>query len=231
METWQDDSDFDEHPLDEVKRESNGYVLVRDGWHLGIEYPGFEPKAGQMARYFPAGIGRPVRGVVIDGRVAYYRTKAEEDKRHDEWVAAQRRQREREFEENRAARDAQFDALPPDFQARIQRFRDGNPDFRIEHEPYEMFCCEQAVVIAKALKTLDAVRDFAKLDWKEQKRLVPAIDDGHSGNTFSMAVRLAGWYLSKPENVVKEHGALTPLVGCKDYGCTHESDDVGEVTR
>lgn len=39
---------------------------------------------------------------------------------------------------------------------------------------------------------------------------------------IGLALRLAYWYLTKRENVVREHGALVPLVGCEAYGCTHE---------
>lgn len=45
------------------------------------------------------------------------------------------------------------------------------------------------------------------------------ISEGHSGNTFGMACRLAYLYLTEPENVIKLHGALAPLVGSKEYGC------------
>lgn len=46
-------------------------------------------------------------------------------------------------------------------------------------------------------------------------------DDGHSGNTFGCAARLAYHYLTEQENIVREHGALVPLVGCEKYGCPH----------
>lgn len=58
-------------------------------------------------------------------------------------------------------------------------------------------------------------------DYKRQQALIGS-DDGHSGNTFGMAMRLAWLYIEHPDFVAKEHGAMVPLVGCKDYGCTHE---------
>lgn len=54
-----------------------------------------------------------------------------------------------------------------------------------------------------------------------EREIVPALSDGHSGNSHGMMLRLAWWYLTKPENVAREHGALVPLVGCDSYGCTH----------
>ncbi len=81
-----------------------------------------------------------------------------------------------------------------------------------------MFCCEQAIIIAKSCKTPDAVAKFQKLDWKEQKEMVKKLDDGHSGNTFGASCALAYWYLQQPENVVKMRGSLATLVGSKEYG-------------
>lgn len=59
-----------------------------------------------------------------------------------------------------------------------------------------MFCCEQAVVIADALKTPDAIDAWRALPWDEQVKAVP-IDDGHSGNTFGFACALAKAYLAE----------------------------------
>lgn len=78
--TWETDSQYETVQLAEVRREGKSYALKRaDGWTLGINDPGFEPKAGQSARFYGPGIGQPVRGVVIDGRVCYYRTPDEEE--------------------------------------------------------------------------------------------------------------------------------------------------------
>jgi hypothetical protein len=48
---------------------------------------------------------------------------------------------------------------------------------------------------------------------------VPGFDDDHSGNTFGCSVKLALLSLEQPEGVVLIHGALSPLVGSKEYGC------------
>lgn len=60
---------------------------------------------------------------------------------------------------------------------------------------YNLFCCEQGVEIATALETKERIVEFHKMDWEEQKELVPNLSDGHSGNTFSMSCRLAISYL------------------------------------
>jgi hypothetical protein len=60
---------------------------------------------------------------------------------------------------------------------------------------YNLFAMEQAIVIAEALQTKEAIIEFKDKGWDEQKKLVPGLDDGHSGNTFGMALRFAIAYL------------------------------------
>ena len=62
---------------------------------------------------------------------------------------------------------------------------------------YNRFCCEQGILIAESLKTKDKIIEFHKMDWDNQKKLVPGLDDGHSGNTFSSACKLAIAYLPR----------------------------------
>ena len=65
---------------------------------------------------------------------------------------------------------------------------------------YNSFCCDQGITIAESLRTKDKIIEFHKMDWNEQKKLVPGLDDGHSVNinfTFSMACRLAIAYLPR----------------------------------
>lgn len=61
------------------------------------------------------------------------------------------------------------------------------------------------------------------LDYKHQKEVM-GINDDHSGNTLEMALKLARALLTNPEFATRMHGALTPLVGCEAYGCTHERE-------
>lgn len=60
---------------------------------------------------------------------------------------------------------------------------------------YNIFCCEQAVVIAESLKTKEKILKFFKLDYDIQKEMVPLLSDDHSGNTFGMSCKLAISYL------------------------------------
>lgn len=75
-----DDTEFEEIALKSVKKSSDGYELHReDGWSMFIENPGFEPMAGEKARFYGRGIGYVVRGVTISGRVAFYRSPEEQE--------------------------------------------------------------------------------------------------------------------------------------------------------
>lgn len=59
---------------------------------------------------------------------------------------------------------------------------------------YNTFCCEEAIKIADSLRSSEEIKKFYDLPFDEQKRLTN-IDDGHSGNTFSMSCKLAIAYL------------------------------------
>lgn len=222
-----DDTQYKDHVLEDVRDEGDAWTFVVDGsLCLSVtKVEGIEPKKGQTVRYYGRGFGHTVRGVFVEGKKIRYMTEAEEEQAHREYVQQQDEQRRADFEKNRASYDARYAALPDVFQKRLDRFRAGNPDFRHKFEPYEMFTCEQAVLFATHLKTVEGLENFRKLPWEEQLKAVPGMDDGHSGNTFGCAIRLAYWYITKPENVVLEHGAMVPLVGCREYGCTHESQE------
>jgi hypothetical protein len=64
-------------------------------------------------------------------------------------------------------------------------------------EGYNRFCCEQGITIAESLRNKDKIIEFHKMGWGQQKTEVPGLDDGHSGNTFNMACRLAIAYLPR----------------------------------
>ena len=111
-------------------------------------------------------------------------------------------------------------ALPKPFRDRIQGFRNWKPEtWKYNFEAYELFTCEQAVEIAKSLKSPEEIQKFYKQSFEDQKKRVPVLSDEHSGNTFGTACLLAKIYLTNPDLITQAHGALCPLVGCDDYGC------------
>lgn len=219
------DRQFEDTTVKSVQRDRSGWTIERgDGWmfHVPAESP-IEPKPGMRARFYGKGIGFDVRGLVLDGATVFYRTVAEEEARHQEWCRELDRERRAKFEAGRDDLDRRVAALPDVFRRRIERFRVGNPDFRWEYEGYELVCCETAVKIAETLATRERYIEVVNQEdrWTAVSEAVPGIDPGLSGNQFGLALNLAGIYLTEPEMVVRQHGAMTPLVGCEKYGCTH----------
>lgn len=195
------------------------------GWEIGFDGRGFfcpksspvVPQVGSRARLYGKGFGYTVRGLDIDGQEVFYKTVEEHEAEQQERLKAAKLKRRNEYETARKDYDRRVAALPDVFRQRIEKYRKRGNEWRYEFEPYEIFTCEEAVKIAAYCKTAEGVRAFHALPFEEQRKAGVSTD--HSGNTFGMACRLAMWFVDKPENVVKEHGALVALVGCKEYGC------------
>lgn len=201
----------------------SGWAMTSDdGWtfYVPAEH-GVEPHVGDSVRFYGRGIGYRARGLSIDGRVVFYRTEVEEQDKNDRDIEANNQKRRADFEAVRSDHDRRIAALPEVFRRRLKKFQDASPDFRWKHEGYELMCCEQAVLFAATLKTIEAIGAFHDADWEVAKAQVPGLEDGHSGNSFDFACRLARSYLADPELVYHDHGALAILVGCKDYVCPH----------
>ena len=181
---------------------------------------GVMPKVGDKLTVHTIGSSfGTIRGMDLNGHKIFWKTDEELEAERLKWRADNEAKKQREFKENEAQMDADYNSLPKCFQERIDKFRANNERFRIDYESYELFCCTEAVKIATACKSAAGVDAFRKLGYEEQKKQVPELGDGHSGNTFGCAVSLAYWYLQNPDNVVKSHGALAPLVGSEEYGC------------
>jgi hypothetical protein len=217
----ENDNEFTEYVIDAVTKGENYYTVSFDGCCFSVPIiPSIEPKVGSIMRQYGPGFGYQVRGCFIDEQKVYYRTEEEQKEANRLELEQSKQVRRDELELHRSEREADFRSLPPEFQARIVRFRRNNPEFQAENEPYEMFCCKEAVKIAMTLGTADAIQAFGKAPIDEQRVLVPNVDFyNHSGNTFGASVRLAWLYVKHSEFVEKEHGALCPLLGCKGYGC------------
>jgi len=68
---------------------------------------------------------------------------------------------------------------------------------------YNLFACEQGILIADALQSKERIKEFYEMNWDDQKKLVPGLDDGHSGNTFGMACKIAAVYLPITEAKIR----------------------------
>lgn len=224
---------------------SNSSFSGDDGWSFCInENWGVTPKVGDVARFYGKGIGRMVRGLDINGVECYYRTDSQQRAEDRQWACNYEIEQRETFEKNKDELDAKYEALPEVFQRRIDKFRTNNQNFRWKYETYELLCCEQAIIIATAIRNqlIDealargisleeakkqiverapfAIEEFAQLPYEKQMEAIPGISDGHSGNSFGFSVRLAYFYVSgQSESVAKMHGALAHLVGSEEYGC------------
>lgn len=208
-------------------------VSYGDAWGCGFRDVGVEPKVGDKLTTFGQ-FGYSFHGQALNDEVVWYLTPAEEEAEHEARNAAADQKKRDEFEANRAKPDADYEALPETFKERIDKFRRTNPDFRWQFESYELFACTEALKIASycSINRIAEPEDgheptadenivaFQKLPYEEQKKA--GIADGHSGNTFGFACRLAYLWVTDPGMVVAEHGALVALVGCEEYGCPHE---------
>lgn len=220
--TYPDDDDFTEYTVASVEDAGTHWsVTTSDRFVFGfLKVEGATPKEGSALRKYPSSFFASTRGVFVDGNKVYYRTAAEDAL----WLAQGQEdadnKKRAEAKANEADVDARVARLPAVLQDRIKGFRERNADFCWEFEPYELFCLEQAVLLAEALKTPDAIVAFGKAEYNEQRCSVPALSTEHSGNTFGFSVRLAHLLVSNLDDLVKNyHGALCPLVGCDQYGC------------
>jgi hypothetical protein len=82
------DEAFEDLQIATAKKEkSGGWSITRtDGWSLFIDASSpVEPLPGMAARFYGDGIGRPVRGVFLDGTKIYYRTEKEQKEHEEIW--------------------------------------------------------------------------------------------------------------------------------------------------
>lgn len=235
-----DDTEFEGHAVKSVDLADDGTsftITVEDGWSLWVECsPGLRiPETGNVVRlYGSGGLGSHVRGVVLVapslGEVSWietgeeiiyrYQTKSQMEAEHAAWVADKDRADRDKWSSERAVTDGRVAILPTQLRLRMERFlAEGGDEWGAQFGFYELFCCEEAAKIAAAHGDGGEVATFRDLTWEQQKARVPTIDDGHSGNTFGASVRLAYWLHTNAENVVREHAAMCPLVGCREAKC------------
>jgi hypothetical protein len=212
---------------DPYEYEGKTYVSVSfeggAGIALQLDNGGAPPKEGDIVRLYGKGLGYSVRGASIEEagkvvRVLYYRTPEEEEKKRQAWVKAESQRKRDDYFNNIADYRERIGKLPAEFQDRLNRFEDyGGEEWMVNNLGYELFVCEQAVLIANS--EVADFKAFYDLPWDEQVAAVPGLDGGHSGNTFGASVRLANVYRQKPQFIPFEHAAIHGLIGCEAAGC------------
>ena len=81
------DREYESVTIDKIETHADGYTLVRsDGFCFMCPLipDGYIPVVGDEARFYGQGIGLPVRGLVINGHTAFYRTPEEQEAKHRE---------------------------------------------------------------------------------------------------------------------------------------------------
>lgn len=219
VDVWAD-MDRESGTVDSVQSGDTGFnVSFAGGMGTFIEAShGVVPKVGDAFVVWGT-FGHPTRGQALNGRVLYYRT-PDEQRAHDQVLYAEMKgKRAAKFRAHVAEHDQRIAALPALLRQRIAGFHArGGLEWRVNHESYELMCCEQATLLAAAFPDSEQLRAFAALDFGEQIAAFPGAVD-HSGNGWGFTKHLAFVMLAHPENVPMLHGALCPLTGCKEYHC------------
>lgn len=174
--------------------------LTWGSWGGIFDIPkGRRVEVGDEITIFNPDIGYERYGWMLNGEVMQYLTPWERFARRVERLAQHDREKRERFVKQQEKMDADYEALSPPLKARIDRFRNNDPSFRINGEEYELMLCIDADKIAAFLKPKidagaepqDVVREFYDLGYEEQRRLIPNLLEGHSGNTFGGACSLA----------------------------------------
>lgn len=207
---------MDEGTIKEVHQDDSGFSISLDegsGFFLDKKY-GVTPKKGDFVTLHIRGASY-IQGVDINHKKVFYKTEEDIERERQEYLEKRKIEQQEKFEKNKSNLDAKYEKLPKFFKERIDEFRKNNPKFRVEYEAYELFCYEEAVLIAETLKTPEKVKELSESS--DYWTMVPKLSKDHSGNTIGMAMRLAYWYLKDENEAKKLPGALSPLVGSKEY--------------
>lgn len=211
-----------------------GRCAMHVGWSTDKADDGApEPKVGDRITIYGS-LGRPIWGIDINGEQVYYKTGEQMHQERLALIAQHDEEKRQRFEIESAQLDEQYGALLPIFQRRIDRFRQTDPNWRVEYEAYEMFVCVEACKLIRWVEDCRArvsnpkpeVRDLlheyydnaGSEEWRQKHVGVPH-DDGHSGNSFGKTVLFAQIYFDDHRFVPFAHGAMTGLVSCEDFGC------------
>jgi len=208
-------------------------IGLAGGAHFVIDTPlDRQEFVGKQAKLYGKGFGYPIQAVVIGEHTVYAYSNEEMEQRHQQMVEDHERKDKENFEKNKAKMDEDYEALPPEFKKRIDRFRANNPNFRWQFEPYELFCCHEALRMVEHFKTPEALSAWVQNGYTEVEETDNPFkpDEGHSGNTIGCSAMLASMYMRAAEIVPYIHGAMAMLVGCKAYGC-HGFEEGPEIER
>lgn len=116
------DTEFEDTTLAAVRHEGAGWDVKRaDGWSFFVPEGPVVPKVGSAARFYGKGIGYSVRGLFVDGRKVFYRTKAEEaEHREIEAYGADAADWLKRWDEGKGVWSIEMGGLGPGYEQAIQ---------------------------------------------------------------------------------------------------------------
>ena len=81
------DFQYQDKKITKVTAEKEGWDITRDdGWSFYVPKDSpITPGVGMIARFYGEGMGRPVRGLFLDGTEVFYRTPEEEEAKFKVW--------------------------------------------------------------------------------------------------------------------------------------------------
>jgi len=158
------------------------------------------PKPGDIATvhwYNHTGWGGRFTGVRVGEYQYMYKTRAEVDQEHADYLQDIKDRKQKEYDENIEKWLEQKNKLLPPLRQRLERFESesGTVEFWLNDGAYELFCVSQAQMLYEWSLQFDnpveKIDEFNGLDYKKQIELVPGVDEGHSGWTFSAMIVMA----------------------------------------
>lgn len=204
---------YDAHPstgtVTVIEETPDAFTVTYDSWcfRLARDRLSIVPVIGDEVTTYSYQ-GSIVRGVAINGVMQWWDSDEEIDANRRRMLSDYEARQHADFERDREKLDAQYEALPPAFKRRLDRFREGDPAFRWRSEGYESFTLTEAAAIAEHFGN-DHVRIEEWWDGLEESagtRMFSAsryfdehpgvISDQHSGNTFGGAIHMARVLLS-----------------------------------
>jgi len=189
-----------------IYEDGNASLSLDNSTGFGIEAK-YEPSrfaVGQVIQIC-GGLGRPIKGVKVDGKIIFFKTEDDLVKEHQEWLEKYRAEKKVKYEQNKDKWLADIEALPDTLRARMHRFMDADPKFLEDDQGYELFVVQESVKFSEYFKKVlsekfpggtasmdDAqalFKEFMDLPVSERHKLVDFSTE-HSGNTFGGAVAI-----------------------------------------
>lgn len=208
------DTDYNEYNIKNVHRCPDGRYEIDYGANFAYRATdNVAPRVGEVVRIYWGLTRNEVRGLVVGGRVYFYKTMAEAKAEHMAW----QRKRDSEARARFPEYDRRYNALPEPFRRRIDHFR-RQPRFRLELEDADLYICELAVRLANACGSSEAVARFIRLPYDLQILTYPwLVTNREPREALSVVYQLAFFWLHAPDRLIEVPGALEYLSG-EGYG-------------